>query len=67
VELVVPNQDKSAKVLSLELTTLSGLRRIGGKPGTLKLCDNPLTGPFYIEGAAAGDTLVVHCRRSIKY
>ncbi len=25
--------------------------------------DNPLTGPFYVEGARPGDTLVVHIRR----
>src|SRR6266481_5701884 len=33
------------------------------KPGnsfTLVKGDNPLTGPFYIEGAQPGDTLVIH-------
>ena len=33
------------------------------KPGdsfSLVKGDNPLTGPFYIEGAEPGDTLVVH-------
>jgi Family of unknown function (DUF6152) len=36
LELIVLNQDKTEKQLSLELTTVSGLRRFGWKPGTLK-------------------------------
>jgi hypothetical protein len=39
LELVVLNEDRTEKPLSLELTTLSGLRRIGWKPGTLKTGD----------------------------
>ncbi len=31
-----------------------------GDPFSLIKIDNPLTGPFYIEGAEPGDTLVVH-------
>src|SRR5580765_7551231 len=31
-----------------------------GDPFSLVKGDNPLTGPFYIEGAEPGDTLVVH-------
>ena len=33
MQLVVLNQDKAEKRLSLELITLSGLRRFGWKPG----------------------------------
>jgi hypothetical protein len=36
LELVVLNEDKTEKPLSLELTTISGLLRNGWKPGTLK-------------------------------
>ena len=36
LELIVLNPDKTDKQLSLELTTVSGLRRFGWKPGTLK-------------------------------
>jgi hypothetical protein len=36
LELVVPGEDGSEKSLSLELNGLSGLRRNGWKPGTLK-------------------------------
>jgi hypothetical protein len=36
LELVVLNEDKTEKQLSLELTTISGLLRNGWKPGTLK-------------------------------
>jgi amidase len=31
-----------------------------GDPGAMAKGDNPLTGPFWIEGAEPGDTLVVH-------
>src|SRR6266436_510537 len=34
-----------------------------GDPLTLVKGDNPLTGPFYIDGAEPGDTLVVHLNR----
>jgi hypothetical protein len=36
LELVVLNEDKTEKPLSLELTTISGLLRNGWTPGTLK-------------------------------
>jgi hypothetical protein len=36
LEMVVLNDDKSEKPLSLELNGLSGLRRNGWKPGSLK-------------------------------
>jgi hypothetical protein len=36
IELVVLAPDKTAKPLSLELTTISGLKRNGWKPSTLK-------------------------------
>jgi hypothetical protein len=36
IELVVLNEDKTEKPLSLELTTISGLLRNGWKPKTLK-------------------------------
>jgi hypothetical protein len=36
LELIVLNEDKTEKPLSLELTTISGLLRNGWKPATLK-------------------------------
>ncbi|HEX6502284.1 MAG TPA: acetamidase/formamidase family protein [Terriglobales bacterium] len=47
---------------TLETNTVDALGNAIQKPGdTLSLVkgDNPLTGPFYIEGAAPGDTLAV--------
>ncbi|HXZ28543.1 MAG TPA: acetamidase/formamidase family protein, partial [Terriglobales bacterium] len=47
----------------LETNTVDCFGNAIKKPGdTLSLApgDNPLTGPFYIEGAEPGDTLVVH-------
>ena len=47
----------------LETNTVDCFGNAIKKPGdTLNLApgDNPLTGPFYIEGAEPGDTLVVH-------
>src|SRR6266705_937864 len=47
----------------LETNTVDAFGNAIQKPGdTLSLVkgDNPLTGPFYIEGAEPGDTLVVH-------
>ena len=46
----------------LDTNTLDGFGNAIKKPGdTLSLVkgDNPLTGPFYVDGAAPGDTLVV--------
>src|SRR5215469_16948572 len=46
----------------LDTNTLDGFGNAIKKPGdTLSMAkgDNPLTGPFYIEGAAPGDTLAV--------
>lgn len=46
----------------LDTNTLDGFGNALKKPGdTLSMVkgDNPLTGPFYVEGAAAGDTLAV--------
>ncbi|MBZ5540535.1 MAG: acetamidase/formamidase family protein [Acidobacteriia bacterium] len=48
---------------TIDATTLDAFGNAIQKPGdTLALVkgDNPLTGPFYIEGAEPGDTLVVH-------
>jgi hypothetical protein len=36
LEILVPNQDRTFKSLSLELNGLSGLKRNGWKPGTVK-------------------------------
>src|SRR6202035_6074545 len=46
----------------LDTNTLDAAGNALQKPGdtyALVKGDNPLTGPFYIEGAAAGDTLAV--------
>ncbi|MBZ5528448.1 MAG: acetamidase/formamidase family protein [Acidobacteriia bacterium] len=48
---------------TIDATTLDAFGNAIQKPGdTLALVkgDNPLTGPFFIEGAEPGDTLVVH-------
>src|ERR1700726_245735 len=47
----------------LEANSLNCFGNVLQKPGdsfSLVKGDNPLTGPFYIEGAEPGDTLVVH-------
>src|ERR1700726_2382126 len=47
----------------LEANSLDCFGNVLQKPGdsfSLVKGDNPLTGPFYIEGAEPGDTLVVH-------
>ena len=46
----------------LETSTVDAFGNVLQKPGdtfSLVKGDNPLTGPFYVEGAEAGDTLVV--------
>src|SRR6516164_8323760 len=46
----------------LDTNTLDGFGNAIKKPGdTLSLVkgDNPLTGPFYVDGAAPGDTLAI--------
>src|SRR5882724_12418087 len=47
----------------LEANTLDCFANVIQKPGdklSLVPGDNPLTGPFFVEGAEPGDTLVVH-------
>jgi hypothetical protein len=60
LELVVLGQDKAVKPLSLELTTLSGLRRNGWKPATLKPGDK-ITVTYHPmrDGTPAGQLLQV--------
>jgi hypothetical protein len=55
IELVVLNEDKTEKPLSLELTTISGLMRNGWKPKTLKPGDKvTVTYHPMRDGTAAG-------------
>ncbi len=65
VKYVYAVADPVAKVPSgtiVETNTLDAFGNVLQKPGdTLSMVkgDNPLTGPFYVEGAEAGDTLAV--------